>query len=165
MTSTIGAKLCSALQDIWLHAGTGAVDERFKETLKRAEEVNKEYKANRPRSRRAYVTFKGLDTNNDGFISQDEFKSIHSRGNFKNIDVDGDGKISREEFDQKGVNNLEGKGHDLRYAVFEFVCMCECVYMCAWVVSHCLCQITGRHICAHLLLESGIVCAEICVRM
>jgi hypothetical protein len=127
MTSTIGAKLCSALQDIWLHAGAGAVDERFKETLKRAEEVNKEYKANRPRSRRAYVTFKGLDTNNDGFISQDEFKSIHSRGNFKNIDVDGDGKISREEYDHKAVNNLEGKGHALRYAVFEFVCMCECI--------------------------------------
>ncbi len=127
MTSTSGANLCSALQDVWLHAGTGAVDERYKATLKCAEEVNEKYKKYRSGSKRASVTFTRLDTNNDGFISQDEFKSIHSRINFKNIDVDGDGKISREEYDHKAVNNLEGKGHALRYAFVKFVCMCECV--------------------------------------
>lgn len=56
---------------------------------------------------RAEQMFRGLDTNNDGGISAEEFKAAHQnqRGMFSMLDADGDGTISQDEF----INRREAR--------------------------------------------------------
>lgn len=45
-------------------------------------------------------SFQSLDSNNDGYVAQDEIPADHALArNFSSYDTDGDGRLSQSEFD------------------------------------------------------------------
>lgn len=59
--------------------------------------------------------FRGMDTNNDGAVSQDEFLAAHQRGGkgYGAADQNNDGVVSRDEFLQAGQQRREARFQQL----------------------------------------------------